>query len=159
MACLALWSGQAFAQAVTLGALVSGQVVMQKVKAGQRVKKGQLLMVIDPARWKANKLHLEAVLLQQQAELEEIKRDWIEAKDLYDRAVLPKREWQRTQTRLTIAQAQVDAARARLKAHVALQKYFYIRAPFAGKVKEIWAPLGSTVYQENTPLLKLEPEE
>jgi multidrug resistance efflux pump len=101
------WSGE-----LVLQALMGGQVVQQKVRAGETVKAGQLLLVIDPARWQARVAGAKAQVKARQAELEDARLDLAEAEDLYERTVLSKRALQRAQKKVRVAEAALAQARA-----------------------------------------------
>ncbi len=145
------------AEPVRVGALVTGMIEAMPVKAGEVVKRGALLFRVDMAMWKARRAELAAQVALRKAQLEDAQRDLAEQQDLYDRTVLATRALQRTQTKVAIAKAQLQAAQAALKGHLAWRRYYEVHAPFKARIKQILAPEGSTVYRENTPVMLLEP--
>ncbi len=155
---LLIWAQALWAAELLLSALVDGQVVRQVAAVGQSVKKGQLLLVIDPARWRAQREALQARVAQRRAELEDATLDLREAQDLYDRTVLAKRQLQRRELVHARAQAALTEAQAALKAHEAMRRYYWVRAPRAGRLKTLHAPAGKVVYR-GSPLLVLEVKE
>ncbi len=153
VAMLAAWP--VWAEELVLRALMSGEVVQQAVSSGDRVRAGQLLMVIDPALWQAQVAKVRAQIKARQADLEDARLDLMEAEDLYDRAVLAKRVLQRAQKKVVVAQAALNEAQAALQGLKAQKKYFYIRAPRAGVVRSVKAPQG-VVALYGMPLVVLE---
>lgn len=142
-----LWGPPLWAQEVIIRALADGAIVRQAAKVGQKVHKGALLVVIDPASWQAKVVEAKALVEQAQLKLQDAELDLREKQDLYDRTVLAKRELQRMQTRHELARQALKAAEARLQALRALERYYRIRAPYGAKVVRVYAPLGSTVYR------------
>lgn len=145
------------AEPVKIGSLVTGFIETMPVKEGDVVARGDLLFRVDMSAWKARRAELAAQVALRKAQLEDAQRDLAEQQDLYDRTVLASRALQRTQTRVAIAKAQLQAAQAALRAHQAWKRYYEVRAPFKARVKAIQTPAGSTVYRENTPVMLLEP--
>ncbi|GAB6034399.1 efflux RND transporter periplasmic adaptor subunit [Galenea microaerophila] len=153
---LLLFSLTSLAQTVQIGALVSGQVVKVYVKPQQVVDKGQKLLEIDSEAYHARLERLQAQLAQEELKLTDAKIELEKQKDLYDRTVTAKRKLEKTQLAYDLQKQKVKAASAAVKAHQAWQKYYHIVAPVNGRIIKIFAPQGSTVYRENTPLMSLE---
>lgn len=152
-----LFSQAAVAQNVKIGALVAGQITQVYVKEGQTVKSGQTLMRIDNARisakLKATKAEAELMRLtyaDAQIELEQ-------AIDLYDRTVSSKRTLDAAQLAHDVAKQKQLKALANVEYYQAWLKYTVIKAPVNGTVKSIYAPKGSTVFKENSPLIEISP--
>ncbi|MDG6773274.1 efflux RND transporter periplasmic adaptor subunit [Thiomicrorhabdus sp. ZW0627] len=153
---MALTSTNAFAENVTIGALVSGQVTKVNVEEGQEVKAGTVLLEIDQNRYKAKLAYLKAELAVKKAQYEDAKIELDQALDLFDRTVTAKRTLDAAQLQHDVAKANVDKAQAELKMAQSWGPYFKIKAPFSAKVVKIHAPMGTTVYKENNPLIELE---
>ena len=153
---LLMYSMTTFAQTVQIGALVSGQVVKVYVKPQQIVHKGQKLLEIDSEAYHARLAQLQAQLAQEELKLTDAKIELEKQKDLYDRTVTAKRKLEKAQLAYDLQEQKVKAASAAVKAHQAWQKYYHIVAPVKGRIIKIFAPQGSTVYLENTPLMSLE---
>lgn len=152
---------QAIAQertTVKIGSLVSGQVTKLYVSEGQTVKTGQKLLNLDGARYQAKLRLLKAQQKAAKYNLDDAKIELDQALDLYDRTVTAKRTRDASQLRYDVAKANYDKAQAAVAMHQAWSKYVYIKAPVDGKVSKILAPLGTTVYKENTTMLELEAE-
>ncbi|GAB6069969.1 hypothetical protein JCM30760_10660 [Thiomicrorhabdus hydrogeniphila] len=141
---------------VKIGALVAGQVTKMYVTEGQTVKVGDRLLNLDGSRYQAKTNMLVSKRNATKLELDDSKIELDQAKDLYDRTVTSKRALDASQLRYDIAMANYQAAKAALAMHKAWAKYVYIKSPINGKVVKIMAPVGTTVYKENTPMLELE---
>jgi RND family efflux transporter MFP subunit len=113
---------------------IAGFVEKVLVKEGDRVKKGQLLMVIDPKYLIAQRESLKHQIAATEAQA------WA-AKRTYDRLLALKKVNAVTQQQLDMAKAQYEALenavkslKAALKAVENNLKYAEIRAPFGGIV-------------------------
>lgn len=152
---LLLMAQTAQAQTIKIGALVSGQVIKVHVKNGQRIKAGQLLMQIDDTRYQAKLKSLNAALKQQQLIFADRRIELDQALDLFDRTVSTKRELEAAQLAYDISEQKIQQAQADVDSHKAWQRHYNITAPFSGRVKTIFAPVGTTVFEENDPLIHL----
>jgi len=152
-------SGVALAQEaeVTIGALVSGQVTKIYVTEGQAVKAGDKLLNLDSSRYQAKLALLKAQKKMAKLTLADAKIELDQALDLFDRTVTSKRTLDASQLRFDTAQVAYDKAKAEVALHQAWSKYVYIKAPIKATVSKIYAPLGTTVFKENTPLIELKP--
>lgn len=152
-----VFSQIALAQNVKIGALVAGQITQVYVKKGETVKAGQTLMKIDSARIaaklqaaKAEAELMRLVYADAQIELEQ-------ALDLYDRTVSSKRTLDAAQLAHDVAKQKHLKAAANVDYYQAWLKYTVIKSPINGSVKTIYAPKGSTVFKENSPLIEISP--
>ena len=110
-------------QAVTkadISANVMGQVTKLAVKEGDRVKKGQFLLEIDPTRARADVAGASAAAQASQSDLESAKARFAQAKLDYDRAqsnfkagILSKADYDQSRTAFLTAQNGEAAARQR----------------------------------------------
>lgn len=151
-----LFSSPLFAETVKIGALVAGQVSKVYVQAGEVVKQGDRLLNLDASRFQAKLNSLQAMQSLQKAKLADAQIELDQALDLYERTVTSKRTRDAAQLAYDVASAAYQQAQAEVALHQAWSKYIYITAPVAGKVVKIHAPLGTTVYKENSPLIELE---
>ncbi|BBP46214.1 hypothetical protein THMIRHAS_15870 [Thiosulfatimonas sediminis] len=145
------------AQNVLIGSLVVSQVQTVYVQEGQTVKAGQKLMDLDDARYRAKTELLQAKVTLANAQLQDAQIELDQALDLFDRTVTSRRTLDAAKLAHLKAKAESQIAQADLKMHQAWAKYVYIRAPISGKISKIFAPVGSTVFQENSPLVELAP--
>jgi RND family efflux transporter MFP subunit len=154
-AMLLSWSA-AWAAEVKIGALVSGQVDAVMVKPGQSVKTGQTLLTIDMRRYQAKLQALQAEVKYRELALQDMKIEYEQTLDLFDRAVIARRPYDRAKLDYDLAQQALQKAQAELEYHQAWSDYFEIKAPVNAKVKSLAVHKGSTVYKENDPLIILE---
>lgn len=123
-----------WSQRVELAAPASGVVQQVHVHAGDRVKKGQVLVTLDPAAYSAGVAESRADLARSQEEEQEAKRNLDRVEELYNRTVISISELELAQTRHARAKAQSDGARAKLAATQARLRDASLRAPFDGIV-------------------------
>jgi len=105
-----------------LSANLSGQVTRLTVKEGDRVKEGQFLLEIDPARTKAYVESLEAALHGSLADLESTKANLKQASSDFSRAesnwkngIISVQEYENAKTKLTTYQSSLEAATKRIE--------------------------------------------
>lgn len=110
---------------VKISSDVSGQIVDLFVKEGDSVKQGQLLLIINPDLYESEFERVSAVVNQTKAnvasaksQLEQAKAQFIQAeanwkrnKDLYERKVISKSEWEQIDTQYEVAKSQYEAAK------------------------------------------------
>ena len=153
---------------VDVGAQASGQIRTLHVEAGDQVKKGQLLVEIDPstqqARLDAGRYSIEnlkAQLAEQRAQhllaQQQVKRQ----QDLARAGATREEDVQRAQAELKVTQARIDMyqaqilqAQASLRSDEAELGYTRIYAPMDGTVVAVDAREGQTLNaQQQTPLI------
>ncbi len=148
-------------QAVTkadISANVMGQVTKLAVKEGDRVKKGQFLMEIDPRSAKASTEAMQANLQATQSDLISASANLAQARSDFDRAkanraagIISTADFERAKTAFETAQAAQETARRRAdqakanlsQSHVGLQNST-ITAPMDGVVTARRIELGET---------------
>jgi RND family efflux transporter MFP subunit len=130
---------------------VSGVVASVTVNAGERVSKGQLLLALDDAPFRAAVQEAEALLAQRKIARDEAARDAKQAQELYARTVLStvelenaKMKLARTEAGVKDANAALDRARYRLRVSA-------LRAPFDAVVLSRHAEPGQSVAAELKP--------
>jgi len=110
---------------VKISSDVSGQIVDLFVKEGDSVKQGQLLMIINPDLYesefervsavvnqtKANVASAKSQLEQAKAQFIQSEANWKRNKDLYERKVISKSEWEQIDTQYEVAKSQYEAAK------------------------------------------------
>jgi multidrug efflux system membrane fusion protein len=119
---------------VLLKTRVDGQLVTVNFREGQEVKKGELLVVVDPRPFQATVDQTEATLSKDQASLNDAKINLDRFKQLFQEGVIPRQQLD-TQTSLVgqlegavkADQAQVESAKLNLT-------YTRITAPIDGRV-------------------------
>jgi HlyD family secretion protein len=137
-------------QSVDISADISGRIVQLPVEEGQRVREGDLLLVIDPTQYEAAVRQSEALLAQARAgaaqakaNYDQAQRDWDRLRELKNRtpdlvtdqeveqtrtkADVQKALWESAQHNVSQQQASVEEAKDRLDKTV-------IRSPINGEV-------------------------
>lgn len=144
------------ADEVKVGALVTGQITQLKVKTGQQVKAGELVLKIDDRRYQAKLKALTAEVNYRKAALEDTKIEYEQTLDMYDRTVIARRPLERAKRDLELAEQALIKAQGELEMHQAWLDYYYVKAPVSGMIKSLSVTQGSTVFKENEPLFSLE---
>lgn len=136
---------------VDISANIPGQIVNLAVREGDRVEKGQFLLQIDQAQYKASAMSSEANLQSllhdrdaAQANLEQARYDLEKAQRSYEGALIPEAELQRARSSFDSAAASYEAAKGRVEqaraslegARDSLQKTT-IRAPIPGLITSL----------------------
>ncbi len=144
---------------VDVGAQVSGQIQTLHVQLGQAVKKGDLLVSLDPELARSDVLQAEAALAQQRAVLESrqidlktARREWERQQRLLAGKATAGAEAERAETDLAKLEADVRGQSAtvqRLQADLAKRQvnlgYTRITAPMDGTVVSLPVQVGQTV--------------
>ena len=157
-------SGQVRPQTkVDVASDVSGKITVLKVKEGQMVKKGDLLLQIDPTNAQAAVDHSEAALASSKAQLTQSQANLDQAKKSYDRSAQIKKanpqlisdeQLDQLKTAVDVNSALVDAAKHAVDQAIAsvndtkssLSKTT-IYAPMSGQVTRLDVEQGETAIQ------------
>lgn len=134
-----------WSQRVELALPVSGVVKEVGVEAGQRVRKGAPLVVLDNQAYQARVAESRAVLARHREEAAEAKRDLDRVQELYDRTIIATTELDQARLRHARAQALVEEADARLRVSSKNLEDTVLRAPFDGVVVARQAEPGQAV--------------
>lgn len=143
---------------VKVGALVTGQITQLKVKTGQQVKAGELILKIDDRHYQAKLKALKADIAYRKAALADAQIEFDQTQDMYDRTVIARRPLERAQRDLDMAQQALIKAEGELEMHQAWLDYYHVKAPVNGVIKSLSVMQGSTVFEENEALFILETE-
>ena len=102
---------------IKLSSEVSGEIIKLPIKEGQQVKKGDLLVSINPDlvqalvnQSQAGLQNVKAQLTQAEANLDNLKLNFDRNKELYEKGVISKSDWERTFTDYEVAKANVKSA-------------------------------------------------
>lgn len=133
---------------------VSGTITEIKFEDGQMVKKGDVLLVIDPRPY-------EAALAQAKAALEAAKskhsfawKDYKRAKSLRGSPSISERYYEERLSDMTFTKAEIDAAKAEVEQAQINLDHAHIKAPFDGRVSRAEITLGNLVESgPNAPIL------
>ncbi len=150
------------ADVVTLSADVTGRIVELRVKDNQHVRKGELLLTIDPARYELAVLHADravevaraalgqsqAAIAANQALLQQRQSEEARRKALKARSAISSEEWEKAHTDVTVAQAQLLREQANLglaQANVALAEAAQKQARLDLERTQVVAPVNGYV--------------
>jgi len=115
---------------------VGGPLTRVNVKAGDEVKKGDILMQIDPQDFKDRINVLEAQLSGALAQLDNAKQDFRRIKQLFDEKVIPVADFDHVTTGRNTAQAAVKGIRAQLNIARHQLDYTTLKAPYDGIITQ-----------------------
>lgn len=137
-----------------LGFRVGGKIVERKVDVGATVKRGDVLMRLDPQDLRLAESQARATLRAAETERDLAQADYkrhvdLRAQNFVSQAVLDAR-----QSALKAAQANVDAARAGLRGQSNQSNYTTLAADADGVVTAIEAEVGQVV-QPGTPVVRV----
>lgn len=144
---------------VKISSEVSGEVIALNVKEGQQVKKGDLLVKINPDiyesgvnRTVASLSTTKAGLSQAEAQVKEAKATFDRNKKLYDKGVISKAEWDKIVSAYEVATASKQSAYYQMKSAAANVteandnlKRTSIFAPADGTISKLDVELGERV--------------
>lgn len=140
----------------TLAAKATGQIKRIRVEVGDRVRVGAPLVEMDSTNARIQLENARAAERLAAAGLAEAERELARAKVLFDQESLPQAGWDKAQTGREMAAAQLEQARAALRAAQQAVTDATIVAPFAGMVTARWRNAGDTVtLMPVTPILAI----
>lgn len=131
--------------AATIMPQVTGNLSQILVRSGQRVRAGQLLMVINPQQQAATVASAKSAVAAQAAttayDLEEYKR----YQALYQAQVASQEQLNQMQATYAAAKSQMASLQAQLREQEAQLRYYHITAPRAGVIGDIPVHVGDLV--------------
>ncbi|WP_407057019.1 macrolide transporter subunit MacA [Citrobacter koseri] len=144
---------------VDVGAQVSGQLKTLSVAIGDKVKKDQLLGVIDPEQAENQIKEVEATLMELRAQRRQAEAEWklervtlSRQQQLAKTQAISRQELDTAATEMAVKQAQIGTIDAQIKRNQASLDtaktnldYTRIVAPMAGEVTQITTLQGQTV--------------
>ena len=144
---------------VKLSSEVSGEIIELPIKEGQQVKKGDLLVRINPdlvqarlTQSQAGLKNVKALLTQAEASLDNSKLTYDRNKLLYEKGVISRADWDRSATDYKMSQASVKSAYYNVQSSAANVKQSRdnvlrtsIYAPRDGTVSKLSVELGERV--------------
>lgn len=132
---------------------VDGQIKEMNVKEGTEVKKGDLLITIDPAVYREAVSKAQAQLQQDLSELEYDKADAARYANLLKEGAVATADAQQHQTGMLKQQEQVNADKAALAQAQLDLSYCKITAPVPGVASNYLVNLGAIVSKNQTKIL------
>ena len=144
-------------QKVALTTLASGEVAQIDVDVGQQVKKGELLLRLDPGPFDARISKAQAQVSATRVADEEAKRESKRTQEMFDRTLISVHQLEVVKIEATKTAARYQAALAELKLAQIDKTNSEIRAPFAGVILERKVSPGAIIVSrtEVVPVLVL----
>ena len=109
---------------------VGGPLIEMNINPGDQVKKGDVLMQIDPQDYRDRIRILEAQLSGARAQLDNARRDFGRMDQLFNEKVIPQADFDRAGTMKNTAHAQVSALQAQLITARHQLSYTTLKAPY-----------------------------
>jgi len=131
---------------------VSAHIVSIPVRAGQQVKRGDLLVRCDERDLKARLMQARETLRRSEAERELAASDHRRDRGLFEKAVIPRAEFDKTDARLKTAAAEVERAKEAVREAEVTLGYTEIRSPADGAVIDRFAEPGDLAMPGKTLL-------
>ena len=132
-------------QTVNLVARVNGTLQSTSYTPGGRVKKGQLLFVIEPTLYKDKVEQAKADLQTAQAQLEYARSNYSRMKEAIKSDAVSQIQLLQSEANVTEGIAAVNNAEAALSTANTNLGYCYVRAPFDGTITKSTVDMGSYV--------------
>ena len=143
---------------IKLASKVTAHIVRLDIRAGQHVRKGQVLAMLDGRDLQARVNQAAQSLIHAQATRSYAQLDRERNRTLYDKGAIPKAEFDVADTRLKEAQADVDRFQQALdEAQVGLG-YTQIESPVDGIVIDREADVGDLAMQGKILLVLFDPK-
>lgn len=145
----------ASADEVQVASRLTGYVRRLYVHEGQQVKKGQLLLSVDPTDVKGGIEQARAAVAKAEAAMADAKANYQRYQALYEQHAVPEQQFQQIEMAYKVAQGNYAAARSALKTARSQLNYADVRAPFAGLVVRKFIDAGQLA-TPGQPLLTLQ---
>lgn len=140
---------------VAIKSRMDGQVAEAAFTEGQPVKRGQLLVRIDPAVLETQQRQAEGLLARDQALLAKYTADHKRNLSLVDQGFISQSALGQSTADLNTAEANMKADRANLENARLQLGYTRIVAPIDGVAGALMVPVGGAVKANDTPLLTI----
>ncbi|MBS1509520.1 MAG: efflux RND transporter periplasmic adaptor subunit [Bacteroidetes bacterium] len=143
------------AQSVNLSTRVMGFITMLKVKTGDHVTKGQLLVTISNQDILAKRAQTDAMISEAEAALSNAQKDYDRFTTLYKQQSATAKELENVTLQYNAAKARVQAAQQMRNEVNASLGYTILTAPFSGIVTQKSAEAGN-IANPGMPILTIE---
>jgi RND family efflux transporter MFP subunit len=131
----------------TIQPQVEGFVTRIFVRAGDRVRRGQPLVQIDPDKQRASVASLEATRAARQADVEYAAQQLARMRKLVEAGAVSRQEVEQAETAHRTAEAQLNAVASQIRESQVELGYYRVTAPSDGIVGEIPVRQGDRVTQ------------
>jgi len=125
-----------------VAAQVSGAVVEIRVRAGEAVRAGQVLLRLDARAAEQTASAGDAQVQAARAALDVARQEFERQKLLFDKQYISQGAFERAQAQFTATQAQVNAQLAQAGAARTQSGFYVVTAPYGGIVAEVPVTLG-----------------
>jgi HlyD family secretion protein len=122
-----------------------GEILEMPVQTGDEVKKGQLLVTIDPRIPRDNLTEAEANLSKAQAQLANATAQFKRSEALYQSNAIAQTDYERAKLADVTAQSAVVTATAQLRTAQDAMDDTHVRAPISGTILELDAVRGTVI--------------
>ncbi len=119
---------------VSLKTRIDGQIMQVNFREGQEVKKGDLLIVIDPRPYEVALQQAQANLQKDEAQLTNAKVQYERNKVLYEQGVIAKQDLDTLQASFGTFEGTIASDKAAIKNAELNLTYCYIKSPIDGRV-------------------------
>jgi multidrug efflux system membrane fusion protein len=130
---------------VDIRSRVAGTVQSVHFREGALVKKGDLLLTIDPAPYAADVQRADAQVAAAQARVAQAKGEYERSQRLWSEQAISKREFDERSNGQREAEANLRAAQAALQTAQLSMGYTQVRAPVSGRVGKLEVTVGNLV--------------
>lgn len=134
---------------------VMGFITSVKVKAGDEVRKGQLLATISNADIQAKKAQASAMLSEAEAALKDAQKDYERFAELYKQNSASSKEFENATLHYNSIKAKAEAAKQMQNEAEAMLAYTNLTAPFSGVITQKNVDAGSMA-NPGMPILMME---
>jgi RND family efflux transporter MFP subunit len=129
----------------TVAAQTNGRVMELFFDVGDYVEKGAVILRLTAVEQRARTEAAEAALAEARARLAEVELTYRRIKEVYDKKLIAKADYDKAAADLSAARARVEAAQAARTQAQEDQGYTLIRAPYPGIVVARLVQVGETV--------------
>ena len=143
---------------IKLSSKVTAHILRLDIRAGQHVRKGEVLAILDGRDLQARVNQASQSLIHAQATRAYAQLDWGRNHALYDKGAIPKAEFDVADTTLKAAQAEVDRLQQALDEAKVNLGYTEIDSPIDGIVIDREADVGDLAMQGKTLLVLFDPK-